>query len=265
MSQSSFLPDDYLAQKADRRTNLICLTLFGVVMAAVVGAFLVTNRQRTDALSEQKTVNSSYQQAAEQISLLRELEDQRTKMLDKASLAASLVERVPRSRLLAGLTNRMPEDLSIIELTLKSEEIKQRVDPQRGGTGSLRGRRAQRGRTRAEAADDLKKAEAAKYLTVITIRGVAPSDVEVSRYMTELNGYELLVDVYLVETKEMEIEEALMREFEIAMTLNPNADVRNVDPLIRNEVRNPVIGGAHFLPEIDEVSVAVTAGGEGGE
>ena len=73
MSHSSFLPDDYLAQKADRRTNLICLTLFGVVMAAVVGAFLVTNRQRTEALAEQKSVNAAYQQAAEEISLLREL------------------------------------------------------------------------------------------------------------------------------------------------------------------------------------------------
>ena len=45
MSNQTFLPEDYLAQKAERRTNLICLALFAVVMMAVVGAFLVTNRQ----------------------------------------------------------------------------------------------------------------------------------------------------------------------------------------------------------------------------
>ena len=34
-NNSSFLPDDYLDQRADRRTNLISLVLFAVVMLAV--------------------------------------------------------------------------------------------------------------------------------------------------------------------------------------------------------------------------------------
>ena len=35
MSTASLLPEDYLAEKAERRTNLICLSLFAIVMAAV--------------------------------------------------------------------------------------------------------------------------------------------------------------------------------------------------------------------------------------
>ena len=45
MSNTSFLPEDYLDQKADRRTNVVSLTLFGIVMVAVFAAFLFTNQQ----------------------------------------------------------------------------------------------------------------------------------------------------------------------------------------------------------------------------
>ena len=45
MPNASFLPEDYLALKAERRTNLISLTLFGLVMNSVVGAFFVNNKQ----------------------------------------------------------------------------------------------------------------------------------------------------------------------------------------------------------------------------
>ena len=45
MSHSSFLPDDYLEQRAERRTNLISLVLFAVVMLGVFLAFLFTNQR----------------------------------------------------------------------------------------------------------------------------------------------------------------------------------------------------------------------------
>ena len=49
MTDASFLPDDYLAHQAEKRTNVISLTLFVVVMFAVFGAFLVTNRHSSSA------------------------------------------------------------------------------------------------------------------------------------------------------------------------------------------------------------------------
>ena len=41
MSTTSFLPEDYLDQKAERRTNMISLALFAIVMVSVFAAFLV--------------------------------------------------------------------------------------------------------------------------------------------------------------------------------------------------------------------------------
>ena len=75
-------------------------------MIAVIGAFFVTNRQATQVKQQQEDINSQYQQAGIQIQELTQLEQQRMEMLNKAELAAALVERVPRSILIAEMINR---------------------------------------------------------------------------------------------------------------------------------------------------------------
>ncbi len=100
-TNASFLPDDYLDQKAERRTNLISLVLFAVVMLGVFLAFLVTNQKWSDVKNHQERINAHYQEAAQQITELVELEEQKSEMLLRAEIAAALVERVPRSVLLA--------------------------------------------------------------------------------------------------------------------------------------------------------------------
>ena len=41
MPQSSFLPEDYVTERAERRSSLISVVLFVVVMFGVVAAFFV--------------------------------------------------------------------------------------------------------------------------------------------------------------------------------------------------------------------------------
>src|SRR5262245_13086490 len=139
MNTSSFLPEDYLAKKAEYRTNLISLVLFAVVMFAVVLAFFVTNRKAQQYKEMQAQVNAEYQQAGLKIQELTQLEQQKSEMLTKAELAGSLVERVPRSILLAELINRMPERLALLDFDLKSEKVKAAAPPtaNKDGTGKL--------------------------------------------------------------------------------------------------------------------------------
>ena len=67
-NNASFLPEDYLAQKAERRTNIISLVLFGVVMFAVFLAFMVTNQHVVHRQGpSRRRINARYQQAAEEI------------------------------------------------------------------------------------------------------------------------------------------------------------------------------------------------------
>ncbi|MHC4218867.1 MAG: PilN domain-containing protein [Planctomycetota bacterium] len=262
---TSFLPEDYLDQKAERRTNMISLSLFGIVMVSVFAAFLVTNRQWSQVKSARASINEQYEQAATQIETLNELEQQKNQMLSKARLAAALVERVPRSILLAELINRMPNRLGLLEFELKSQKIKpaREAPARRASTGRLGPKRAM---TRAEAANlqDEKKVEPPRYQVSLTLVGVAPTDVEVSQYISELNSYPLLRDVNLEYSEERKFEGDKMRQFEIKMTLNPNADVRDAAPTMkRNSVGDPMSDELKITPGAGSTA-AVPPRGEGG-
>jgi Tfp pilus assembly protein PilN len=262
---TSFLPEDYLDQKAERRTNVISLSLFAIVMVAVFAAFLVTNRQWSQVRSARAAVNEQYDQAAVQIETLNELEQQKNQMLSKARLAAALVERVPRSILLAELINRMPPRLGLLEFELKSQKVKapRRAPQRQGATGRIGPTRA---RTREEAAElrEDKQVEAPQYQVSLKLVGVAPTDVEVSQYITELNNYPLLKDVNLEYSEERKLDGDKMRQFEIQMTLDPRADVRDAAPTIkRNSVGDAMDDKVRITPGLGGTA-AVSPGGRGG-
>jgi Tfp pilus assembly protein PilN len=263
---TSFLPEDYLDQKAERRTNLISLSLFGIVMVSVFAAFLVTNRQWSQVKSARASINEQYEHAAAQIETLNELEQQKNQMLTKARLAAALVERVPRSILLAELINRMPNRLGLLEFELESQVVKPaRERPGRRATTSRLG--PKRAMTREEAAklQEEKKIEPPRYHVSLRMVGVAPTDVEVSQYISQLNAYPLLKDVNLEYSEERKFEGEKMRQFEIKMTLNPKADVRDADPTMkRNSVGDPMSDQRKILPGVGSSAAVGPGGREGG-
>jgi hypothetical protein len=229
MSTASFLPEDYLAQKAERRTNVISLVLFGVVMVTVFGAFLVTNRQWSQVKQQQTSINERYQQAAQQIQDLAALEEQKKQMLDRAELASALVETVPRSIMLAELINHMPPRLSLLTLELQSEKIASAAPPKKNEAETGKLNKAMRAPTKEEAAEEVKKIEPPKYRISLILTGVAPGDLDVSKYLTSLGAHDLIHDVRLDYIEDTEIEDRVLRQFSIAMTLDSAADVRDID------------------------------------
>jgi len=251
MKNSSFLPEDYLAQQAERRTNIISLTLFGLVMTLVFAAFLVTNRQWVTVKNQQSDINRQYQEAGLQIQNLTELEKQKQEMIERAELASALVERVPRSILLAELINRMPPRLSLLEFDMKSDKIKTASDVEaakaaKGGAKDAPApapakAKPSRPKTKEEAEEQVQKVEPPRYRVTIAMTGVAPTDLELSKYMSSLNAYPLLKDVSLEYSEQKEMENRMVRQFKINMALNTDADVRMVDPLIIPRLnRNPM-------------------------
>ena len=186
-------------------------------------------------------------------------------MLSKARLAAALVERVPRSILLAELINRMPPRLGLLEFELKSQKVKaaRKAPKRQGSTGRIGPSRA---RTREEAAQlqDDTKVEAPRYQVNLTLVGIAPTDVEVSQYITELNGYPLLKDVKLEYSEERKVDGDKMRQFEIQMTLDTRADVRDAAPTIkRNSVGDAMDDKVRITPGMGGTA-AVPPRGRGG-
>ncbi|MFG0253223.1 MAG: hypothetical protein ACF8NJ_10155 [Phycisphaerales bacterium JB038] len=231
--ENSFLPEDYVEQRAERRTNVISLTLFAIVMFAVFAAFLVTNRQWNTVKAQQRAINIEYTNAANDIEQLEILQEQQETMMRKAQLTAALIERVPRSVLLAELINRMPENVSMLEFTLTQEEPRKRrvSSTKKSGTHDLKGKGGRRA-TKAEATSEEPEIEIPHFETELQLVGVAPTDVEVSAYIAALNECDLLKNVTLKYSENSMVEDRMVREFRIHMKLDPRADARKIEPLL---------------------------------
>jgi len=90
-NELSFLPDDYLERKAQRRTNVVCALLFLVVMVAIGSTFTITERSGRAVENEHATIEKQYTEAAKRIQLKTQLEEKQATMEKQAELSASLL------------------------------------------------------------------------------------------------------------------------------------------------------------------------------
>ncbi len=236
---TSFLPEDYIAQKVELRANVLCLSLFGLVMFGVIGAFFVTNRQWLNVRSEQESITVEYTDQAQKIEQLKELEAQKAEMLAKAEITTALIEKVPRSVLLAELVSRMPDDVTLMDLKLESKRIKD--DPVPGltpapGAAVPKVRSIQTGpgvATVPGARPTLPEATRVRpprFEYKLTIAGVAKRNNEIADYIAALKACKLLDRVDFKHIKSKEIDKVELREFIIEAILRPDADARSIEP-----------------------------------
>lgn len=227
--RTSFLPQDYVSGKADTQANVVCLILFGVVLFGVVGAFLVTNRAWSSVRQEQLAINQEYTEQTKKIEQLRKLEAQRTEMLDKAEITSALIERVPRSILLAELINRMPERLSLTEFSLQSKRLAEvaPVKKERGPRSIAKG--ATKGKADAKAPPPRPRPPKMEF--TLTLTGLSATDEAVADFQAALKESTLLSRVDLISTVESTVDNQSLRKFKLEAVLATDADARKIEPL----------------------------------
>lgn len=226
-NDASFLPDDYVERKTERRTNLISVTLFVIVTMGVIGAFFVTNRQWNDVKTYQQAINVRYTQAAKDIEQLKVLEGQKKDLLSKAELTTALIEKVPRSILLAELINRMPKRVVLLEFEMESTRIKPATVKR-----SVKKSRSLAKKKGSDTKDPVTtKIEAPRFSTELIILGVAPSHQDVSRYLGALKDCQLLNSVEVKFSERTFIKDTEMIKFRIEADLRRDADARAIVPL----------------------------------
>jgi Tfp pilus assembly protein PilN len=232
-SKKSFLPEDYVRDARERRSGLFALAMFVIVMGAVFSAFLVTNRQWSAVRAAQVSINDETEKAAKEIAEMKRLEAMRAQMVEKAELARGLIEPVPRTVLLACLVNTMPANLSLLEFEMKSEELK----TNRQSAAQVKEAAKARRMTKTTQPEAPAKPEPVRRRVNIMVTGVAPDDLDVSRWMGALSRLPFLSGVRLEVSEEKEIKGVNLRQFKISMTMEPDADVRGWEGL--NDLRTP--------------------------
>lgn len=238
---SNFLPEDYVNRRAERRTNIISVTLFICVMFGVTAAFFVSNKEVRDVKQYQAAINTRYAQAAQQLELLKALEATDAHLSQKAEVTTALYEKVPRSILMAELVNRMPSSATMLELELTSKRLdrpvtsaKRKKQEDEKKAKSLSGKASRKsGRKGKDEGDEDEGpvVTAPRFDTSVEITGVAPTHQDVAAYVSTLQECPLLVNVELRTTESAKVEDRQLMKFIITADLRTDADARRITPL----------------------------------
>jgi Tfp pilus assembly protein PilN len=218
-NQLSFLPDDYLETKRQRRTNVVCAALFLAIMAGIGTAFSQIEKALRKVEKQHQEVGLQYADAAKNIEQVKQMQEKQRKMGQQAELTASLLEKIPRSFLLAEITNAMPAGVSLMDVRLESKLRAANVNT--GKTQFEIKKEAQSGKAKSAPAPQAKV-----YDVTLKVFGLADNDVQVAQFMAKLNTSHLLQDVNLVISDEFQVNELKMRKFEVEMAVNPNAEIQ---------------------------------------
>lgn len=220
MATINFVPDDYIEQRQSSRANLLYLMLLTAMLGAIGVTFGFIKMRQRDVQAELAALESRMVKANEQIAQLEELKVKSKTMMKTMVVTAELLESIPRSIVLASITNDLPSGVSLAELDLNTKETKI-VKP--------------KAKTAAGAA--AAQAEEAQVIveTTLNLKGIAPSDIQVASYIANLSRSILLDNVELVESKELDVEGVVFREFKLKAALKPGLMLSKEDI---NDIRN---------------------------
>ncbi|MHC4653865.1 MAG: PilN domain-containing protein [Planctomycetota bacterium] len=221
MLNINFVPDDYVKSSESRRTNLMYLVLFAVVMAGLGGSFVTIKMRQRAITAKEKYLSAKAVEAQEAIEQFEALQTRRKVMLKTALTIAGLLEPVPRSVLLASLTNNLPAGVSLMRLNVIQKESKR---TSRVVTTS-KYKEAQAQKTAA----NVKESPEKLLETYMDIEGIAPSDLQVAAYIKQLSASTLLGNVALVESKEHKIEDSTFRLFKLTAMLKKEVQLSSED------------------------------------
>jgi Tfp pilus assembly protein PilN len=223
MLNLNFVPDDYIRSNESRRTNLMYLVLLVVVMAGLGGSFVTIKIRQRLLSAREKLVNAKMSQVKGAIKQFEELQTKRKVIVETALTTAELLESVPRSVLLASLTNNLPTGVSFLRLKLVQKEPKS--SSRVAVTNKYKQARAKKTTTAQPKVSREKLLE-----TYIDIEGIAPSDLQVAAYIEQLSASGgLLDDVALVQSKEHKIEDTTFRQFRLTAMLRKDVHLASED------------------------------------
>ena len=224
MTLMNLLPDDYIRRKRAQRSNRLCLALFVVVMAGVLAAAVVSHRSRANTQSVLDRVDNEYQQASSMMTELGQLQTQKQMMMEKAKSTSMLLERVPRSYLLAVVTNSLPPKASLLEINLYPKQVIAPAEPSKDA--------------KFAAKSGQNAATNSQIIVEMEVSGLADTDVGVARFIANLARCPLAESVDLVYSQEKAFEikndkgdvvaKPMLREFQVRMVLRNDVDVIEV-------------------------------------
>ena len=197
-------------------------------MTGIGAAFKVSEVRNREIEKQHATIDEQYTEAAKRIAQFQQLQTKQRTMARQAELTSSLLEKVPRSFILAEITNALPAGLSLVDFAMDSKPRQAPVTPQQPKNPF------EIKNPGAPSAKNEPVPEAKMYDVTMKVTGLATTDVQVAQLITKLNASPLFRDVNLLISDSYQMpnqagiqtNEVVMRKFQIELSLNPAADVQ---------------------------------------
>ena len=227
MSTINFVPNDYVEQRQSSRANFLYLMLLTAMLGAIGITFGFIKMRQRSVEAELIGLNARMTAANQQIAQLEELKSKSKTMMKTMVMTAELLEPIPRSVLLASLTNNLPSGVSLVELDVQTKETKI-APPKKAKVDAAKAKGSQYSKKSGTANAEPERPEI-KIETNLEMKGIAPSDIQVASYIARLSSSILLDQVELVDSREHEIEGIQFREFRLKAQLKPNLTLTKED------------------------------------
>ncbi len=212
MSTMNLLPDYYVKRRFRDRIDLVCVVLFAVIMAGIIGADKYSGKRTCEIRSENMAVNTNFNEAA---SFLKQdffrLQSRAEALLAQARASASKEDRLPRSYVLAAVTKACPQNVSLSELLLASRQ-RNKPAPKR------RGRVVKQTKSQAQAQADKSKLPP---IVEVRLQGSARTDADITKYYSILKAHPLTQEVELQYTREARADGKRARRRDISALNEP--------------------------------------------
>lgn len=224
MATINFVPDDYVQQRRASRSNILYLMLLLAMLGAIGITFGFIKMRQRSVQTELAQLNNRMAEAQQQIAQLEELKTKSKTMMSTMVMTAELLEPVPRSIILASLTNNLPSGVSLLNFGLEEKET-QVYRPASSNTASSRYNKTN---AKTPATTPQKT-----ITTSLKIKGIAPSDIQVAGFISRLSDAILFDKVSLIESKEIEIDKIKYREFHLEAIIRPDLALtkENIDEI----------------------------------
>jgi len=233
MNDLNLLPESYVKQRLRHRLDLLCVVLFVVVMVSIIITERVSRRRFQQIRLIHTQVGAKFSGAAEFVNNFFMLQGTRSRLLREAEIASAMEEHVPRSYLLAVVTNARCGTVCLTSMNVETHEVRPSgAAGDMGSTGS-KGKTHKSSRKKREK-KNLEKQTQMPPPSVITIKlqGISETDEDIASFVAALRKSPLLEEVKWRYAREARVQVQgvafLCRKFEVEIIVKKNIDVLDV-------------------------------------
>ena len=207
MREIDFLPPWY-TQFLRRRRTVFFQTWMTIGVALGLGLWMfLADRNRRAAENVLETLTSQVQQTSTQLAQMDRLEQLRRQLRQQAEVLTKLGIHVEAGRLISKLADATPPSVSLLLLHIDTDEIPVQLSAAERAT-----------------LKEGSKPPVDRRLRV-RLQGVAPTDLELATFLTDLNQTSFFERPALTYVKERRESGHVLREFEVTFSINLNSPI----------------------------------------